>query len=115
MLISDFFIGFIMRARLLWVIGLAVYVSLILFCQVEIQPMPVSSGGNPVYICETVEELYNASNLIIRGKPSNVDIFCNFDERCGTRSLFRSNSVGANFLLICLSLSALLPTAVCDF
>lgn len=58
-----------------FVIGLVLYASLVNFVPVEIEPVPYTSHGNQVYSCETVEHLYNSSNLIIRGKPSNVRIY----------------------------------------
>ncbi|MCW4012651.1 MAG: hypothetical protein NWF07_06635 [Candidatus Bathyarchaeota archaeon] len=35
----------------------------------------ISSDGTPVYICETIEDLYSESNLVIRGKPENIEIY----------------------------------------
>ena len=35
----------------------------------------ISSGGNPVYSCETIADLYSESNLVIRGKPTNIQIY----------------------------------------
>lgn len=34
-----------------------------------------ASGGDSVYRCNTIEDLYSESNLVIRGKPFNIEIF----------------------------------------
>ena len=64
-----------MRSGLTVLIGVIVFGFLVTYCPVEIEPMPISQHGDPVYTCATVDELVNASNLIIRGKPSNIEIY----------------------------------------
>lgn len=35
----------------------------------------ISSGGDPVYSCKTIADLYSESNLVIRGNPVNIEIY----------------------------------------
>ncbi len=64
-----------MRLNLYLLVGVLVYGFLVVYCPVEIAPMPMAQHYNQVYTCTTVEQLYNASNLIIRGRPTNIEIF----------------------------------------
>ena len=55
-------------------IGVVVYGVFVISFPIEIESIQ-SSSGEPWYSCETVEDLYNASSLIIRGKPNNTRIY----------------------------------------
>ena len=35
----------------------------------------ISNGGDPVYSCKTIADLYSESNLVIRGNPVNIEIY----------------------------------------
>jgi len=64
-----------MRLNPYVMVGIIAYGLLVVYCPVDIEPMPISRHGDPVFNCKNIDELYNASNLIIRGKPTNVEIY----------------------------------------
>ena len=64
-----------MRLNPYVMVGVIAYGLLVIHCPVDIEPMPISRHGDPVFNCKTIDELYNASNLIIRGKPTNIEIY----------------------------------------
>ncbi|MCJ7731029.1 hypothetical protein MUP51_01820 [Candidatus Bathyarchaeota archaeon] len=64
-----------MRLNLYLLVGVLVYGFLVVYCPVEIAPMPMAQHYDQVFTCTTVEHLYNASNLIIRGRPTNIEIY----------------------------------------
>ena len=64
-----------MRLNPYVMVGVIAYGLLVVYCPVDIEPMPISQHGDPVFHCKTIDELYNASNLIIRGTPTNVEIY----------------------------------------
>ena len=64
-----------MRDRVLVAVFLFISGILIFNASAEYPSEIISSGGNPVYSCETIEDLYSESNLVIRGKPVNIEIY----------------------------------------
>lgn len=64
-----------MRNRVLIAFFFVISGVLIFNASAEYPSEIISSGGNPVYSCETIEDLYSESNLVIRGKPVNIEIY----------------------------------------
>ncbi len=64
-----------MRLNPYVMVGVLAYGLLVVYCPVDIEPMPISQHGDPVFNCKTIDELYNASNLIIRGIPTSLEIY----------------------------------------
>ncbi len=64
-----------MRDDLLVAVFLLISGILIFNASADYPSEIISSDGNPVYSCETIEDLYSESNLVIRGKPVNIEIY----------------------------------------
>jgi len=64
-----------MRDRVLVTVFLVISGILILNASADYPSEIISSGGDPVYSCKTIADLYSESNLVIRGKPTNIQIY----------------------------------------